>query len=351
MDLMVGVTPLDSFSTEHISLMFSEARRSGVLARLSELQLSSQRSSAIPNCLRSHQISALVHAEAFRRDVLRELVHIERALSQLRTPVVLLKGAAYVAMDMGAAKGRVFSDIDILVTKSQVGPAEGALMLNGWIGGKLDPYDQRYYRQWSHEIPPMTHPGRGTTIDLHHSLVMPTCRVRVDSKKMLEQVIPVEGSNFWWRLKNEDMVLHAVSHLMLNSEFERGFRDLWDIDLLFRQFSGETENFMELLMERALEVGLGNMLKQALFLARRFFGTPIPDWVVADTDGLFVRLVGCAASTRHSDTKPNWQGVADALLSYREMYLRLPNHLLFTHMAHKAAQLFNRSRKQPIDQV
>ncbi|MBK7646047.1 MAG: nucleotidyltransferase family protein [Betaproteobacteria bacterium] len=350
--LLAGSVALEQLTAEEYCLMISEARRSGLLGRLSALYLSPQTlGKYFPESLQIHSKSALVHVEAFQRDVRRELDHIQHALSGLSAPVILLKGAAYVLMGNAAAEGRVFSDIDVLVPKQYIGVAEQALMFNGWVGSKLEPYDQRYYREWSHEIPPMTHRRRGTTIDLHHSLVMPTCRIAVDSEKMIRDAIPVDGCGFWWRLKDEDMLLHAASHLMLNSEFERGLRDLWDIDLLFRQFSKKSKNFADSLIERAQEVGLEKIAQQALSLAKRIFGTPIPDRIVSEQLGVFVCLVGCSASTRHSDTRSPWQGFADALLSYREIYLRLPNRLLAVHLAHKTANLFGRSAKKPLEQT
>lgn len=337
------------FGSEEWSLIFSEARRVGLLGRLSAcLELYEIK---IPARLKNHVSSSLVEVTAFQRDVLRELDHIQNALNALGKPVLLLKGAAYVRMGLQAARGRIFSDVDILVAKDRVGHAEASLMLGGWQTGELDPYDQRYYREWSHEVPPMTNRRRGTTIDLHHALAMPSCRIRIDSERMIKDAIPIEDSGFWWRLKDEDMVLHAASHLMLNSEFDRGLRDIWDIDLLFRQFSERSLNFADSLMERAAEVGLEKIARQALFLAWRFFGTPVPERVINTQNGVFVRLVECAASTRHLETRPRYQSIVDALLSYREMYLRLPNRLLAVHLAHKTADFFSSSVKKPVEQV
>jgi hypothetical protein len=279
------------------------------------------------------------------------LEHIERALAKLGTPVLLLKGACYIRMGLKAANGRIFSDVDILVAKNRVGHAEASLMLGGWQTGELDPYDQRYYREWSHEVPPMTNRRRGTTIDLHHALAMPTCRIRIDSEKMVNDAIPIQNSAFWLRLRDEDMLLHAASHLMLNSEFDRGLRDLWDIDLLYRQFSESSESFADSLIERAVNVGLEDIIRQALFLARQVFGTPVPERITSKQGGIFVQLVGRAASTRHSDTRPRWQWVADVLLGYREMYLRLPNRLLAVHLAHKTSEFFGQLSKIPVNKA
>ena len=340
-NFLAGKLPLGEMDAEDWSLMFSEARRIGLLSRLStNLRSHEELESCLPDRLRHQMTASLIEAEGFQRDVLRELDHIQWALEGLGVPVLLLKGASYVRLNLPAAQGRIFSDVDILVAKRHLGQAESALMLGGWLTGELDPYDRRYYREWSHEVPPMTHRRRGTTIDLHHALVMPTCRIQVDSEKMISEAVPVDVDGFWWRLRDEDMVLHAASHLMLNSEFDRGLRDLWDIDLLFRHFSTRSESFPDCLQERAKDLGLLELIQQALFLANRFFGTPVPARLFPDRQVVVARLVGCASSTRHRETRPKWQAIADMLLMGREMYLRLPNRLLATHLAHKASSLF-----------
>jgi hypothetical protein len=238
------------------------------------------------------------------------------------------------------ADGRIFSDVDILVSKDEIASAEAGLMLGGWATGKLDAYDKRYYREWAHEIPPMTHLHRGTTIDLHHSLVMPTCRVRVDSPRMIAAAVPASEGGFWWRLQDEDMVLHAASHLVLNSEFDRGLRDLWDIDLLYRHFTSLAADFPMRLLSRARDVGSETILMQVLWLASLFFSTPLPTYVPAMGKSLFLRLAARAASTRHPATRPWGQGGADFALMLREMYLRLPSNLLAVHLWHKMSDLF-----------
>ncbi|MHB8947791.1 MAG: nucleotidyltransferase domain-containing protein [Rhodoferax sp.] len=335
LDLLAGTLAVEQLDGEGGSLLLAEARASGLLGRVANLLASSAQAGALAPHLQAQLSAATIHANRFRQDVWRELGAVEQALSALRTPVILLKGASYVLTGLPAAQGRVFSDIDILVAKNQMACAEAALMLGGWAIGKLDAYDQRYYRQWAHEIPPMTHLQRGTTIDLHHSLVMPTCRVQVDSSRMIAAAVPVRGSGFWWRLQDEDMVLHAASHLMLNAEFDRGLRDIGDIDSLYRHFTSLSVDFPARLIARAHELGLAPMLTQVLWLAWVFFKTPLPAHLLAVENSLFLRLVARAASTRHPDTRPAGQNWADLALLLREMYLRLPNRLLLAHLLHK----------------
>jgi hypothetical protein len=345
---LANANVMGRWNDEDFSLLLAEARACGLLERLAHRLLNSRQVDLCSTHLKDQLLAATIHASGFRQDVGRELRHIERSLASVNAPVILLKGASYVLMNFPAANGRIFSDIDILVPKDAIAETEAALMMGGWATGKLDAYDQRYYREWSHEIPPMTHLQRGTTIDLHHSLVMPSCRIQVDSTRMIAAAKPVVDGEFWWRLQDEDVVLHAASHLMLNSEFDRGLRDLWDIDLLYRRFSASTPDFPLRLLARAQEVGLERILWQALRLTSTLFSTPLPEGMPKGQKRLFFSLVTRAASTRHPSTKPWGQGGADSILLLREMYLRLPNTLLAVHLWHKMMDLLSNPKQESI---
>src|SRR5579883_1789944 len=151
-----------------------EARRAGLLARLSLLIAEHNLGSHVPPRAQPHLDAAGVLARKHGDDVARELRHIRTALGAASHPVILLKGASYVAAGLPAAAGRLFGDIDILVPRAAIISAETALTAGGWSGVKQDDYDQRYYRQWMHEIPPLQHRTRHTTIDVHHTIVPPT---------------------------------------------------------------------------------------------------------------------------------------------------------------------------------
>src|SRR5579872_658086 len=106
------------------------------------------------------------HLEAARRvcvsqqhTVRWEMRQIERALSAAEGPVVLLKGSAYVMSDLPAARGRIFSDIDIMVPRARLKRAEQALLGHGWYSN-VDGYDRYYYETWMHELPALQHVQR-----------------------------------------------------------------------------------------------------------------------------------------------------------------------------------------------
>jgi hypothetical protein len=334
----------DRRSADHLdpqgwSLLFAEARACSLSARLATT-LAKAPPASMPAAFHAHLLAAQRQWQALADDAIRELRLIAEALHSVGTRVVLLKGAAYVAADLPSAQGRIFSDIDVLVDKEFLPKAEGNLMLAGWVARHMSAYDHRYYREWSHEIPPMMHLQRGTVIDLHHSLVMPTCKIRVDVKSMIDDIVPIPGEGNWFRLKDEDLVLHAASHLLLNSEFDRGLRDLWDIDLLMRYFSADMPDFGEAVLHRAERVGLGRVVRQAFTLCARLFRTPLPQRALNER-GPVMKLLGAAIDTRHPDTRSSWQALADQLLLYRELNLRLPPALLARHLWHKATTAFH----------
>ena len=111
-----------------------------------------------------HLTAARTVADHERRILSWEVNRIERALAGVNGSCILLKGAAYSILDLGLARGRISSDVDILVPKTSINKVEKALLDHGWDHIKLDDYDQYFYRRWSHELPPLQHRDRGTVL-------------------------------------------------------------------------------------------------------------------------------------------------------------------------------------------
>jgi len=231
------------------------ARRANLIGRLA---LEARRAGffhELPEQVQTHLASAEILTTHQRAAIAWETGHLARALESLDAPVVLLKGAAYASAGLKAANGRLFGDVDILVPRADLPRAEAALMLHGWAGGGNDPYDERYYRQWMHEIPPMTHRGRGTVVDLHHNILPLTARHSPDAGQLLAASRPLPGSPFRV-LSPADMVIHSATHLYYESELQNGLRDLFDLDALLREFSAAADDFWDALAERAATLGL-----------------------------------------------------------------------------------------------
>jgi hypothetical protein len=320
------------------------ARRADLLARIAGLVQQRGLLEEIPSAPRAHLLAALTLASAQHDEVRREVSYIAAALEPLDVQIVLLKGAAYVMNREPAALGRLFTDVDILVPRERLAEVEATLMLNGWATTHHSAYDQRYYREWMHELPPLEHIHRHTVLDVHHALLPETARLKPPVSKLLEAARSIDGIPRLQVLAPTDMVLHSMTHLLQNEELSRGLRDLSDLDLLLREFSGES-GFWKRLDERAAEMDLRPPLYYGLRYVSSIFKTPTPSEVLAGSlrgappwpvgqvmDALFSRAVG-AASQRSDDRR-----VSSFLLYLRAHWLRMPPALLLRHLLVKTTQ-------------
>jgi hypothetical protein len=269
---------------------------------------------------------------------------IRRSLAAVDTPVVLLKGAAYLMAGLRPAKGRLFSDVDIMVKRDSLAAVESALFSAGWMVEARDAYTQRYYRKWMHELPPMRHVQRGTVIDVHHTIAPPTSRFRVEGERLLERIRPLGDMVGIYILAPTDLVLHSATHLFQEGELWHGLRDLLDLNDLIVEFA-QQPTFWSDLLDRANELGLQIPLSHALIHLERLFGTMPPAQFVArvealDRNGLsrwlMYRLLNIALRPDHPSCDGPWTAVARFLLYVRSHYLRMPLFLVVPHLIRKA---------------
>lgn len=289
----------------------------------------------------ARHLSGALHLSLRQADSVRWETHcIARALAPLGTPVVLLKGAAYVLTAQPPARGRLFGDIDILVPRDAVGRAELRLMVHGWTTGKSDPYDQRYYREWMHEIPPLMHVRRGTMLDVHHTILPLTSRHRPDPAKLIARAVDTQVPGIK-ALSPLDLVLHSITHLVHEGELHNGLRDLVDIDALLRAQCGSADDW-RVLAERAAELDLEESVGLGLHLAARHLSTPVPsEWIERllrnrrsrrMLDWAYDRALAPAVESEEA----RWAGLARSLIYIRAHWLRMPPLLLARHLGRKA---------------
>ena len=273
-----------------------------------------------------------------------EVERISAALARTQVPLLLLKGAAYALAGLPAARGRLFSDVDILVPRAQIGDVEAALMLAGWVSQHHDAYDQRYYRQWMHEIPPMQHMQRGSVIDVHHAILPLTARARPDPDSLRASAIAVPGAGGLRILAPVDMVIHSAAHLFYDGEFGKGLRDLNDLHLLLLHF-GPIPGFWQRLPTRSFELELARPLFYALRYCAHVLQTPVPPAVTAALapaapsralQALMDALFSRALMPAHATCDRPFSASARWLLYVRGNWLRMPPLLLARHLFHKA---------------
>lgn len=348
-DLIASVwahsNPCPALSIADWELLLGQARRTGLLARLAQHLLDHGWMDQVPPGPQQYLLGALRLVERQKLAVRWEVNCIRRALGERQTPVVLLKGAAYVVADLPPARARLFSDIDIMVPREQVAQTEAALFAAGWISAERDAYNQRYYRTWMHEVPPLKHVQRNTVLDLHHTISPPTSRFKVDGARLFDQVQAVESEPGFCTLGPADMVLHSAVHLFQEGDFGHGLRDLLDLDDLLKHFSDSNPTFWSTLLSRAGELALGIPLAHALRQLERLFGTapPLelrsafsamgPGWLARHA---MSTLIGAAVRPQHPSCDAPFSQAARWLLFVRSHYIRMPAYLIVPHLLRKA---------------
>jgi hypothetical protein len=325
--------------------LIPEARQAGMLPRIAEFLQRTARLERVPEQPRLQLRSAVILAEKHRRDVLYELDKLSETLRGTIDRIILLKGAAYVAADLPPARGRVFSDIDILVPRDQLQAVEDVLNRAGWRHGQITAYDQQYYRRWMHQIPPLAHFARQAALDVHHTIVPPTARIALPSEQLFKDLVDLPQRHGFATLSPPDMVLHSAVHLFNEGEFRRGLRDLSDLDLLLRHFGNAVPDFWPALLDRAEKLDLCRPLFYALRYGQLLLGTPVPAEVarwMTQRSPATARLRCMDAlfelALRHRRTRARGLRTRTALwlLYVRSHYLKMPLHLLLPHLARKA---------------
>ncbi len=320
------------------------ARSANLIGRLAQCAQSCGLLTTLPAEIVPHLQAATRLIEHQQQAIAWECQHLEAALKPLNIPVVLLKGAAYVMSGRRAAQGRLFGDVDLLVPRPSLDSVEAALMLHGWATGKADPYDQRYYRRWMHELPPMAHMKRGTVVDVHHNILPLTTRDAPDPRPLIDARIPLQGTTFSV-LAPCDMVIHSATHLFHEGELKNGLRDLYDLDSLLVEFSGAVPDFWLLLTERARQLGLVWPLALALRYTQAILGTDIPQTALdaVTTHGNLGRLrLACLDAVYHRAFAPDHPltstagaNLARSVLYLRSHALRMPAWQLTFHLGRK----------------
>ena len=321
------------------------AKRSNLIGRLAEGVHLLGALEQLPAQVQTHLKAARVLTSHQRQAIAWETRHIGQALSGLAGPLVLLKGSAYAMADLTAARGRLFGDVDVLLPQALIEQAEAALMLHGWATGQTDPYDDRYYRRWMHELPPMTHRKRGTVIDVHHNILPLTARNSPPAEQLLQNSLPIDGTVFRM-LSPCDMVIHSATHLFHEGELRNGLRDLFDLDALLTELPRDNVNFWRELTARAQQLDLSWPLFLALRYTRLVLGTQVPADVEVSMQkeaiqnavslGLLDAMYLRALRPVHPLCDDFSTGLARFFIFLRSHYLKMPMKLLVIHLGRKA---------------
>jgi hypothetical protein len=304
---------------------------------------------ACPGAVRNHLQGAALQARYVRQMALVEMDHVARALAPLGVPLVLLKGASYLTGGLPVASGRLLRDVDLLVPAASLDPVERALLDAGWrYDQSLDAYDQRYYRVWSHQLPPLRRGGHPLELDVHHAILPPTGRIRPDAEALLRDCRVVGGT--WRVLDPADQVVHAAVHLFQDSDCASRMRDLVDVDGLCRHYAATEAGFWPRLLDRAGRHGARAPVGYALAFARAWFGTPVDAAVAGDLEPCLSPWVIRRAGLSLPPPEPNRgrsarERRACRWMAVRAAWLRMPPRLLAFHACMKSWRALTARRR------
>jgi len=342
-EILIDSGKIPSLSVDQWDLLVRQARASNLMGRLYIILLESDYLYKLPENIRNHFISENKYFEAQKSSVIWEIENIRKALQYIDVPVVLLKGAAYLKSELKLGHGRIFNDIDILVPRESIEKVEDALKKQGWLTTHLDDYDQKYYRKWMHEIPPLKHVQRKTVLDVHHNILPETSTGSPDCKKLIDASIALDETGNLRVLSKVDMFIHSATHLFHEGEFSHGLRDLHDLALLIDECA--CDSFWQDLFDRAKELDLVWPVQYSLIYIKKILKRDIPEGIALLQDdktqnGFKARFIYelflHAFRSGHCSCENRLTPVALWLLYMRGHWLRMPVYLLIPHLLQKA---------------
>lgn len=348
-DILLDPQRAEGLAPHQWDTLIRQARSAQLLVRLATILDENGLIGATPEQPRRHLEATIRLRDRQRQAVRWEVEYLVLALAQAETPLVLLKGAAYEMAGLAPGRCRIFSDFDLLVPRESLERVELTLMMHGWSSTHQDAYDQRYYRTWMHELPPLRHITRASVIDVHHNLVPDTARLRPDPRKLLAATVPCPGRPEIHVLCEADMILHSAIHLFHDGEFDHALRDLFDLHDLVAPYATDEARWTRLTM-RAAELNLSRPLYYALRYLNQMLGMYVPEATEAAlsrfapgprTASLFDEVFA-RGLLPDNETCRDWLcGPARFALYVRGHALRMPPHLLLPHLARKAMMKMN----------
>jgi len=341
LDAARSVHSLIDLSNPEWDLLLRLAVRNRLLGRIAA-QLDAERLlDRVPSKAAEILGSAQVLVNHRQRQIMWELDRVAWALADTGVHPIVLKGGAYLLADLPFARGRFFADVDFMVPRERLPESEAALLARGWQSQKQSSYDQRYYREWMHELPPLRHAEREIEVDLHHTILPLTSRLTPPADILFASAR--EATETGYRvLSPSHMVLHSATHLFHDGQIVGGLRDLVDINDLLIYF-GRESTFWSDLMSHSELLDLTRPLFFALRFSKALLKTPIPEDVIRESErfapnpiarAFMDALVTRVLATHHAE-RPS-APIAAWLLYVRSHWLRMPPRLLFPHLARKA---------------
>jgi Uncharacterised nucleotidyltransferase len=329
---------IDRLTPEAFGRAMDVAQRARLLGWLVEQVRAGHVPPDAPQWLRDRLVTADALVGGYERAVRWEIDRLSRAFLDTGQMWILLKGGAYIAAGLPPGRGRRVADIDVLVPRADLDRVEQILQEHGWQFPEIDAYDNRYYREWMHELPPMVHRDRHSIVDVHHAILPRTSRLKPSPERLLERATPVAGAVLV--LCPSHMVLHAAAHLFHDGEIAGAIRDLVDLDQLLRSF-GQDDAFWGDLLQEAVALDLTRPAYYALRYAHRWFDTPVPNDVTAAASAwappaAVRRLMDALVQRTIPEGFRDTSQAAVFALYVRSHWLRMPPVQVIRHLTRKS---------------
>lgn len=292
----------------------------------------------IPIQTQRHFLNADVLAENHKKQVFFEASELQRELADKSQYLIFLKGAGYTLSGAQVGDTRIYNDIDILADKGSIGDIEKRLCLLGWLSEELTEHDEKYYRKWAHEIPPLRHSKRGTIVDVHHNIVPIISGRHLDADKFAINTVTTEDG--FQVLSFAAMTLHSLIHLFFNEEVKKGYRDLIDLHTLIT--ANNNKEFWFDLIALAKQTSFGLELFLACRYTQKILQTEIPDfvqdeinqfrpWNITILDFVYEKTL----KPNHPMCKTKFFALAEFVVLLRGHFQKMPLHILTYHLLYK----------------
>ena len=164
---------------------------------------------------------------------------------------------------------------------------------------------------------------------------------------MRSAAISLDGYRCLSVFSDVDLFLHSACHLFHEGEFDKGVRDLTDLEFLLREFSLSDSNFLSRLASRADLLGLGQPLFLAMRYTKRILGNDYlaeqcPDLSIFSPSVVRLKILDFMFDSifvPYHSSCTGWQfSVAKELLYWRGHLLRMPLKLLIPHLLKKTVR-------------
>lgn len=326
-----------------LSDLLNLAWQQGVIFRLASAAVQEGVAATMPPQIAGALEDIALQANHNARRLAWEINRVAAALQDVSFPVLLLKGGAYQGAGFEFAGGRLASDVDVLVPRAHLSDCEAAFQAAGWAFENKTEYDDRYYRNWMHELPPMRHEKRNTIMDLHHTVLPPVARITPDVGAIIDAAVEVDDIPLK-RPSLPDLVVHSALHCFYDGDFSNNLRSLLDLHDLIALGIEADADFMETLCARATRHEAGRPVADALRTLSRMGALQLNDTAKAFVNGhaRLAPLQGVfdwAVARRTLGVGPFWSGeswLACKLLYIRSHWITMPPGMLAKHLSTKA---------------